>query len=193
MKKFLSDYSFYSVKMLVTQLVVSLFGLMLSMAFSKARSDAGQIISSVFAVLFYLFLIYYDSWNIGYKDKLAVGHGRTDRRPINGLYISLLANSVNIILAVVFAFGVEFCRGIMAFIEGMYAGILAIPLETIQNGEDVSYVLLGEKWWIYFLIVIPTLFISSVSYYFGLRDIRFTSLFNEQSTEKPEKQKKRKK
>lgn len=178
MKNFFRDYSYYSVKMFINQIAISLLGMTLSMVFMKSESYTGQVISSVCAVLFYLFLIYYMTWEVGHKDGVAAGHGKLRPSPLNGLYMSLLANAINIILAVFICFGIGIGSAAV-LIEGMYAGIII----AVSNGG-------AAPWWIFFVIILPAPVIATVSYYFGLKDIRFTPLFNEKSTEKPEKDRK---
>ena len=53
-KDFFERYFYNSVKMFVRQIAISIFGLMIAIATSGTLS----IVTSVFAALFYLFLIY---------------------------------------------------------------------------------------------------------------------------------------
>ena len=169
MKKFFANYSFYAVKMFVNQFAVSLLGLTMSLVFFGLKesnptvSTIGQLISSISAVIFYLFLIYNMTWNLGYEDHIAVGHGKREYRPLNGLYISLLANSLNFILALLALFGIALGLGAI-FIEGMYAGIML----TVANALDGAI-----PKFMYFAIIVPVIPVASISYYLGLKDIRF--------------------
>ena len=107
MKKFFVNYSFYAVKMFLNQFAISLLGLTLSGVFSRAESSTGQLVSSICAVVFYLFLIYYMTWELGYNDRIAEGHGHIVTHPLTGLFVSLLANSLNFIFAVlIFAYSI---------------------------------------------------------------------------------------
>ena len=172
MKKFFANYSFYAVKMFVNQFAVSLFGLTLSIVFSSINeknptvSTAGQLISSILAVAFYLFLIYNMTWNFGYEDRIAVGQGKREYNPLNGLYTSLLANSLNFILAVLALCGIAFGSWSI-IIEGMYAGIML----TVANGNSIPV-------WLYFAIIVPVIPVAAISYYLGLKDIRLFPKFN---------------
>ena len=172
MKKFFANYSFYAVKMFINQFAVSLLGLTLSIVFSSIKdknpsaSTAGQLISSIAAVVFYLFLIYNMTWNLGYEDHVAVGHGKREYRPLNGLIISLLANSINLILALMALLGIALGSWSI-IIEGMYAGIML----TIANGNSIPI-------WLYFAIIVPVLPVATISYYLGLKDIRLLPNFN---------------
>lgn len=181
MKKFFVNYSFYSVKMFLCQFAISLFGLTLSGVFSRAESTTGQLVSSICAVVFYLFLIYYMTWELGYSDKLAEGHGHIVTHPLTGLFTSMLANSINLIFAVLISLGIgagAFC----IIIEGMYAGIII----TVAGGGVAPA-------WLYYAIIVPSLIISTLSYYLGLHDICFTPLFRAKCPERPDKKEKKKK
>jgi hypothetical protein len=129
------------------------------------------------------------TWEVGSQDRVSVNNGKLKSMPLKGLYMSLLANSINFIIAILFtAFvNLQALMIVMAnFIEGMYAGILATPYKSIiENGEAVG-VMLNKAWWVYFVIIIPALLVSTVSYYFGTKNIHFTPLLNPVNPEKEE-------
>lgn len=181
MKKFFVNYSFYSVKMFLTQFAISLFGLTLSGVFSRAEMPTGQLVSSICSVVFYLFLIYYMTWELGYNDRTAERRGEIVTNPFMGLFISLLANSINFIMALLIlcrvAFG-SFC----IIIEGMYAGIII----TVADGGTAPT-------WLYFAIIVPALIVSTVSYYFGLHDMCLTPIFRAKCPERPDKKERKNK
>ena len=183
MKEFFRDYSYYSLKMFINQFGIALLGLTLSMVFFRAKSPVGQLVSSICAVIFYLFLIYYMTWQVGNDDYRAIKRGEKQPRPLMGLWMSLLANTPNIIFAILFPVG---GAGFANIFEGMYAGILMTSYRTeIVDGVAVG-VPIGELWWVYFLIIVPTLLVSTVSYYLGSKDIYFTPLFHPVNPEQME-------
>lgn len=179
MKEFFHKYSYSMIKMLLTQIVISIFGLMLSMA-TVSASGAVAIAVSVFAILFYLFLIYTLVWEIGAKDRISVDVGKKTYKPLTGLWMALIANVPNIVLAMILAIskllisnveGKEFNGlGVVSVIanvlQGMYFG--AISAIKIPSGQPLS-----DLWWTYFLIVIPALVTSFLAYYLGHRNFRF--------------------
>ncbi|NLW74772.1 MAG: hypothetical protein GX057_07835 [Clostridiales bacterium] len=170
MKHFFKEYSYYSFKMFLNQFAIALMGLVLALAFGMSENHTGQVLSSVFAVVFYLFLIYYMTWEIGAKDGIRVEHGRKKARPLTGLYMSLIANSPNFVLAVLAAFIKPF-GSIAIILQGMYAGILTIKYKTgIVDGELVELPL-NDAWWSYFLIILPALLVSMISYILGTKNI----------------------
>lgn len=172
--------------MFLNQFATAMLGLTVSLAFGLAGNEDGRLISSICAVLFYLFLIYYMTWEVGSRDRVSIEYGKIKEVPLRGLYMSLLANSINIILALLFVVGAKVSGLIALVIEGMYAGIMTTPYTTvIQNGEPVALPL-NTAWWAYFAIIVPALLVSAISYYFGTKNIHFTPLLNPVNPEKEE-------
>ena len=133
MKRFFADHSYDMVKMLLNQIVIAIFGFSLVMTAGLANNVALRNATSVFAILFYLFLIYVAAWEIGYKDKASVSLGKKANNPWKGALISLCANSINFLFAIGITitrlFGAaknlgaicHFCAGT---VEGLYTGVL---------------------------------------------------------------------
>ena len=194
MKRFFVNYSYDMLKMLLTQVAIALFGFSLVMVAKKMDSDVLMYVASAFSILFYLFLLYVHTWDIGYRDKASVDVGRQKDLPIKGALVALCANSVNFILAIgaamVYLPGIDavaffgnpnvslfdifaLFRTVALLIEGMYTGLLSIPI-----GNDMLVSSLG---FVYFLIPIPAILVCGLAYYFGLKDVKYTSFFNRQS------------
>jgi len=186
MVDFFKNRSYEAVKFLVTQVAISIFGLVLSLACELAKNDALQLACSIFAILFYMFLIYTSAWDIGSKDHIPVQYGHKPNQPLTGLYIGLLANSLNFLLALGFSLGSWFqgsdamvsfgtlCGTIAMFIQGMFSGVLALEVEMGAEG----LMRLHRLWYMYFLITTPAILMSSLGYYFGLKDKRFIKFFD---------------
>ena len=186
MKDFLHNYSYSSVKMFVNQFAISIFGAMLSMASSAAENDTLAFWCSILAIVFYLFLIYTQAWELGAKDKISVDIGKKEYKPHRGLGISALANIPNFIIAITFFFVlVVFPQSMVAanvrtvaslfnmLLEGMYLGVLT----TIKIGE----LPLITFWWMYFVITLPAMLTSWLAYYLGQKNKKFTTLFDYQA------------
>jgi hypothetical protein len=149
-----------------------------------SASSTVAIVVSIFAILFYLFLIYTLVWEIGAKDKISVDVGKKSYKPFTGLWMSLIANIPNIVLALILAVSQPFISnangkelnglGIVSVIsnvlQGMYFG--AISSIKLPSGN-----LLSDMWWTYFLIIIPALVISFLAYYLGHKNFRFFGFF----------------
>jgi len=181
MKHFLREHSYDAVKLLVTQCAISMFGFVLTLASGMIDSDALRTGCSIFAVVFYLFLIYTSIWELGAKDGLSVQYGHKEYRPLTGLWIGLLANALNFLLAIGILLGtalpsIEFFGNIgggskflSLILQGMYSGLLALKVgSTALNSYVFSY----------FLIPLPAIAATAAAYYFGLKNKRFTRLFD---------------
>lgn len=195
MKSFWKEHSYDAVKMFLNQFATAIFGFVLALAAGKAQNPTLRNITSAFAVLFYLFLLYTMTWEIGFRDKIPVEKGRKPYRPLTGFFISLIANIPNFVLALfimiasladVPAFsrigGV--CASIAVVIEGMYTGFLA---------NRVNDVALNSYWWMFFLITIPSLIVCTIAYLLGVKDKKFTGLFKFQYPESDREPKPKKK
>ena len=75
MKEFFKSRSYDMVKMFLNQFGTGIFGVALSIAVTMAQQDVLRNVTSVFAILFYLFLLYTMTWDIGFKNKISVEHG----------------------------------------------------------------------------------------------------------------------
>lgn len=188
MKEFLKKHSYNMMKMFLNQFAVAIFGLVLALATGMAKNDTLQIVSSVGSVLFYMFLLYAMTFEIGTKDKTSVDYGREKARPLTGLYISLCANSLNFLLAILITLGMlssnQFLSdlgGIAAvaalLLEGMYTGLLAI---------NIGGVALNAMVWPFFAITVPALLISTIGYLFGLKGWHVTKILIPKNAEEVE-------
>ena len=197
MKAFFKNYSYDMLKMFLNQFGTAIFGFSLALSAKYAQSPVLLNATSVGAILFYLFLLYAMTWDIGYRDRVAVESGRKPNAPLTGLWISLAANAVNFLLAIFIMLGslleTSFTSTLGAigafgamFLEGMYVGLLANPV----GGAP-----LNSYWWVYFLLPIPAMLLSAITYNLGLRDVKFTSAFSSyvNETERERLQNKRRK
>ncbi len=197
MRNFLKEHSYDAVKMLVTQIAISLFGIVLTMACAVAKNDTLQVVCGVFAALFYLFLLYTSTWELGSKHHIPVEYGRKPNRPLLGLYIALLANIPNFFFAIGVALGKLFpvalemigtvCQWFCSFGQGMYSGILATPIGFYPNGDTLY---LSHMWYVYFLTPLPALLICMIGYYFGLKNYKIFKFFDVKPAEHSESAKK---
>ena len=192
MKRFFVTHSYDMVKMFLNQFAIAIFGFSLVLAVGKAENDTLRNIISVFAIVFYLFLLYTMTWDIGFKDRIAVTNGRQKRNPYKGALIALCANIPNFIFAIFIALAhipsaPDFIHSIGAVcsflalaLEGMYTGLLAI---------SVGGTPLNAMWFMYFLLPLPAILTCGISYGMGLNDIKLIAGFNapKPTTRTPEK------
>ena len=141
------------ITMLLNQLVVSMFGFSLVLAAMKIDNDALRNITSIFSIIFYLFLLYMKAWDIGFKDKVSVEQGKKTNNPYRGALISLCANAINYVLALFvmlrallpnvsfFTSIGDVCQAISVLVNGMYTGLLA---------TQVGGAALNSYWFVFF-------------------------------------------
>ena len=188
MIEFIKKHSYDMMKMFLNQFAIAIFGLVLALATGMAENDTLQIVSSVGAILFYMFLLYAMTFEIGSKDKTAVEYGRIKPQPLTGLFISLGANAVNFLLALFIALGSisssaflsnvgGAAAGAALLLEGMYTGLLAV---------NIGGVPLNSMIWPFFAIILPALATSAAGYYFGMRGWHLTKLLIPKNAEEIE-------
>lgn len=176
MKAFFERYSYESVRLALNQIAISMFGFALAMTSIKAESDSLLLWSSIASIVFYLALTYGSAHKTGSGDRLSIQYGKIPYRPYLGLVLSLIANSVNLILAALITVGQltgiggleSIPRFIALLIQGMYQGLLA----TVKIGETP----LNGIWWSYFLITIPAMLIAALGYIAGAKDFHITKM-----------------
>ena len=194
MKNLFREHSYDMVKMFLNQFAIAIFGFSLALAAGKAGNAVLRNATSIGAILFYLFLLYTMTWELGFKDRNAVLHGTKPMRPFKGALIALIANIPNLILATFVALGFwiqipffgnagSVCKIAALLLEGMYTGILSHP---------VGGVALHNQWFMYFVITLPAIFTCGLSYFLGLKDIKFTSLLNQEYPESDREPKQKK-
>lgn len=182
MKRFLKDYSYDMVKMFLSQFATAIFGFSLTMASMQAGNYTLRTVTGICSIVFYLFLLYVGTWEIGYRDKVSVELGKKKRGAWTGALISLAANSVNFLFAVLILLGTliqnevfgsigAVAKFFAVFLEGMYTGILAHPVNGVPLNNYV---------FVWFLVPIPAILISALAYTLGLHDVKGSSLFNKQ-------------
>lgn len=176
MKNFFTRYSYDSVRMLLDQVVISIFGFALAMTSVQIKSDALLAASSVGAIVFYLILIYTVGWKVGQQDRKSRSSWGETHHPLTGVLVSLLANSLNFLVAIVIAITTltgadsvaSLGRGIALLGQGMDQGVLA----SITLGGQY----LNAYWWVYLLLPIPAMLVSQVAYTMGVRDRVLTKM-----------------
>ena len=176
MKNFMSRYSYESVHLFLNQIAISLFGLVLAMAALKAESMPLRIVTSVFSVLFFLFLQYIAMWKVGANDRLSFDLGKLKRDYTVPLKMWLLSNSLNLLLALLIAIpqwigdteggfaavgGVA--RVIKLIIEGIYTGLLSLRVDGV---------LLHGLWYMHFLTTLPALIVILAAYVCGFNNLK---------------------
>ena len=133
MKQFFSRYSYDSMRMFLDQFAISLFGFCLALTAVQMETDTLLLVFSLASILFYLALIYGVAQRVGAKDRTSVELGKLPFRPFIGALISLLANSLNLVLAGVVTLlsllpggNAGMARFAAMFLNGMYQGVYTL-------------------------------------------------------------------
>lgn len=193
MKNFLSKHSYDFVRMFLVQSVIGgFFGFALAIAIggisaqnseggaTSASSEVLLLVTCALSILFYLFLIYIQIWEIGGKDEMSHRVRGTKPNVCKGLFIALCANVPNFILAALITLGYAFpnnevCTSIgfvgdliTKFIHGMYLGL-------IQH-EFAGGFRLMDQWWTFFLLPIPALVTCFAAYNIGRKGWHLTGI-----------------
>lgn len=164
MKFFFKDNSYSIFKMFINQIGMTIFGIALSFA---TPGNTLFMLSSIFAACFYMVLLYTMTWDIGFEEKVRIDAKRLKYNRYKGLYMSLVANIPNFIIAVliivgkyvpgaggVFAVG----SGAAALLEGMYIGIVNVVFKFNPFA--------------YLLIILPSLLTCFIAYIAGVKGFR---------------------
>lgn len=174
MLNFFKENGYTIFKMIVNQIGMTMFGLMLSMA--TYQNDQLLLLTCLFSIGFYMVLLYTMSWDCGLREKVRVDGKRMKYQPLKGLWMSLCANVLNIILAICVIVSyyslTDFATGQP---EGAYtvyyiSKMIAVVIQGMYNGLVQLYSPYNPI--IFILIVIPALVSSTLGYYLGLKNVR---------------------
>lgn len=193
MKNFLSKHSYDFVRMLLVQSMIGgFFGFALAIAIggisaqnsesgtASASADTLLLITCALSIVFYLFLIYIQIWEIGGKDEMSHRVRGTKPNIYKGLLIALCANVPNFLLAGLITLGYAFpnnevCTSIgfvgdliTKFIHGMYLGLIQY--------EFAGGFRLMDQWWTFFLLPIPALVTCFAAYNIGRKGWHLTGI-----------------
>ncbi len=185
MLKFIKDNSFEMVKLFISQIAMTVFGTMLTLATSQ--NPTLLLCASIFSILFYMVLIYTQVWELGAKDKIRVDSGRMAYRPAKGFWLGFGANVPNLLLALLMGLGVlvggtlgmewggnmsVVCNAVARLVEGMYLGVITTLEKLLYGGASIEKV-----WWWFIIITLPAMLVSWFGYTMGLKNIRIGSIF----------------
>ncbi len=181
MFQFLKTNSYMITKMMVNQLGMTVFGLVLAMATSQ--NEKLLLITSIFSILFYMFLLYTMSWETGTTDKIRIDAGRMKEQPQKFFLLSFIANILNLLLGILAVSGYmlidkseeiwlhpewavnlySVCNAAARFIQAMYLGLV----QYFSPNNPVSLI----------LIVFPAVIVCGFGYIFGLRGYSLHGIF----------------
>lgn len=167
-------------KLILNQFGAAMLGIMLSSAAMQSRIL--NFVTSLLAIFFYLFLQYTAIWETGAKDRIRVDGGRAAENKWRGLHAAVLANSPNILFAVLVVVlttvgvltqwswageGAVVFTFIARLWQGMYNGVINF---VIPQGLNEAQTILSTL--IYVAIILPSLITNAIGYRMGYMNRR---------------------
>ncbi len=167
-------------KLILNQFGAAMLGIMLSSAAMQSRIL--NFLTSLLAIFFYLFLQYTAIWETGAKDRIRVDGGRAAENKWRGLHAAVLANSPNILFAVLVVVlttvgvltqwswageGAVVFTFIARLWQGMYNGVINF---VIPQGLNEAQTILSTL--IYVAIILPSLIANAIGYRMGYMNRR---------------------
>ena len=178
-KGFWKYYSYGIVRIFVDQVAIAIFGLAVALGCAASARSLGEgraqmltVVSSAFAVLFFLFMVAELCFRQGVSDREKTDIGRFEKNKLTGLYMGLLANVPNFVFALGYTvfYYIEATRGSVSgffglgakLIMGEYLGVLSVKIgETMLSSIPP----------VYFAVMIPGVIASFLGYYIGVNSI----------------------
>ena len=170
-------------KLFINQIGMTIFGTVLTVAAYMAAKGKGAFLLgvSLFAIAFYLSLVYNVMWDAGARDTIRIDTGRMEKTPFYALRVASFAAIPNfalgLLLLIGFFFGYvlilsfgQLLYGIMRILvpvlQAMYAGTFSFLLKQVpENVEYLVFTLL------YLFASLPMILVSVGSYELGRRNI----------------------
>ncbi len=193
--KFLKENSYDIVKFYITQLGISIFSHIMYHAGGAIGADSGitatiGICISVFAIVFYFFLLYTAAWDFGAKDKIRIDGGRMEPQKAKLLLMSLIANSLNLLLVLAsttgFALALSGVGGvalpiatiallILQYTAGMFQGVINYSFTFLKVEGQPSYEFYLAAAISYLVCILLSIAITHFAYYMGSKDRKIFS------------------
>ncbi|MBQ2863200.1 MAG: hypothetical protein IJE84_03405 [Clostridia bacterium] len=186
MFRFIREHSYEIVRLFLTQVAIAVLGLVLS--FSTSSSNMLFLVSSIFASVFYVCLLYSEGWELGAKDRPRITNNRMRFDKIKGVRLSLLSNVPNFIMVLLLFIsfflgsrsgaGIELFGSIYAIdlyiqrtISAMYMGINTY-FAPYEIREGIKYIASDTIYQplFYTISIIPSVCAVGLGYYMGAND-----------------------
>ncbi len=193
MIRFIKENIYESVRMFVNQIAITIFGLMLVFAVSVLSDKSGVrqgladgllVGTSLLSILFYLYLLYYMTYELGQKDGIKIAAGRMTYNPWKGFFISLIANILNILLGLLELIsklcinGISLMQPVSSVVSSELSPVWAIDLysvcHTIARFIQGMYIGVGSVWFEgagFYDLLTPfvAIIVCTVTYRLGVR------------------------
>ncbi len=166
-KDFFVTYGGVIGKLVINHIAMSIFGLMVCPA-TFAINKVLYWCACVLGVGMYMFLLYMVMWELGSKEQVDAEYGKVSDDKLKGLKISLVKNSIFIIIAIL-VFILSFCitpevsavnsvYGALKSVMQLFILSIYLPFLTTFSGFDA----------ILLILLIPEIVCCAVSYWAGV-------------------------
>ncbi len=204
MKKFKQFYSANGAmifKLTVTQVSMSVFSLIITIAMRAAAIVSGAprgllySLASIAGILFYWFLVHDFLWQRGAHDAPGIASGRIPRDPLKGLKTGACALLPTLILSAVYIISYLIAVPTQSVIAGSTNTVVAIPLFYLLNGMYYGFFSLAEgTYWmpvVAALSCVLSLAFPTLAYALGIKEKKLRSFVGLENLDLPEKKDKR--
>ena len=131
--KFLKDNSSVIIRLIITHIGMSVFGLVIFLA-TNQQGDKLMLVASLFSLLFYGIIAYSTMWEYGSKDKPAIDAGRMKFKPLNAVFSSLIAEALGIAVILVYLVSSFYVSGDTALQIHASSYLLLYVIESCISG-----------------------------------------------------------
>ncbi len=148
--KFIKDNSHRIFRVLINQVGMMIFSLVVTttaVSMGEGFKEPMTLVASIFAILFYLFLVFYCMREEGTRDSVKIEGGRLEYDRLHGLKIGLFAAVPNLLFVFLMALGLLlgesglglFSTGylITTLIQSMYSGLLKTVFGWLSLSENL--------------------------------------------------------
>ena len=194
--RFAKEHSSVIGRLVVNQIGMAIFGLVLTAAASAAGESKRifLLFCSIFAAVFYMFLLYSAMWEQGARARVRIDGGRLTRDRLFGLKAALWANALNILLELLMLIGwlfgfvlthADFAVSLHAVVQmiacltqAMYIGIFRYIYPPVSGTTVAAYApAAAANCLAFFLMLLPGLIVCTLAYIMGLYGFKIKYLF----------------
>lgn len=196
--KFIKTNSYDIVRLFLNQFALAVFGLVLINATTLAHGGEYGVltlITGIVSALFYLYILYATTLELGMKDYVKIQTGRLERDRGKGFKMILLSEMPNIILVILMGIGwlmafrwgsvndgvadstvstgtnmYAICRLIIGFLQAMYSGIIGYFFPGSGVAGDAYAFRCLQIIICYAVSVVPSILVCGISYILGLKN-----------------------
>mgnify|MGYP004673530491 CR=1 FL=1 len=184
MLKYYKENSKIITKLILYQVGAAILGIIVTTA--AVMSEWLFLAAGIFSTVFYLVLLYSAMWEEGGRERIRIDGGRAEWKPWRGLFVSLMANIPNMILAFLIIFGNIFGSKSGPF-AWVFAGSIGAVAAVIARFWEGMYLALIQTFSPYnpiafLLVILPSLAVCTAAYAMGIHNRRIFGFIRDAAT-----------